>query len=127
MCAVTAIIPVLNAADTLPATLAVLVVVDGGSGDDSAAIARAAGARVITAARGRGPQLAAGAAAANRDWRLFLHADCRPLPGWEAAASRFIGGGSGRAGYFALALDDPAPPARRVELLAAWRCRVLAL
>ena len=32
-----------------------------------------------------------------------------------------------RAGYFALALDDPAPAARRLERLVAWRCRWLAL
>ena len=32
-----------------------------------------------------------------------------------------------RAGYFDLALDDPAPVARRLERIVAWRCRVLAL
>jgi rSAM/selenodomain-associated transferase 2 len=133
---ISAVIPTLDAAGKLPRILAVLtgspligeiVVADGGARDGSAAIAAAAEVRVITAPRGRGIQLAAGAAAAAGAWLLFLHADCRPLPGWEEAVLRFIEGGTNRAGYFVLALDDDAPAARRVERLAAWRCRVLAL
>lgn len=133
-----AIIPVLDAAAELPATLAVLtasaliheiIVVDGGSADDSATIARTAGARVIEARRGRGMQLAAGAAGAHDDWLLFIHADCRPLRGWEDAVRDFISGqAAGKtAGYFSLALDDTAPAARRLERIVAWRCRTLAL
>jgi hypothetical protein len=57
---------------------------------------------------------------------LFLHADCRPLPGWEDAVRAFAGT-SDKAGYFGLALDDEAPAARRLERMVAWRCRVLAL
>src|SRR5262249_43492314 len=36
-------------------------------------------------------------------------------------------GATGRAGYFDFTLDDPAPAARRLERIVAWRCRVLAL
>ena len=36
-------------------------------------------------------------------------------------------GADDRAGYFDLALDDPAPAARRLERIVAWRSRVLAL
>jgi rSAM/selenodomain-associated transferase 2 len=133
-----AVIPTLNAAGTLAETLAALgraaivdevIVADGGSSDETAAHARSAGARVITAPRGRGSQLAAGAAAAAGDWLLFLHADCRLEPGWERAAGAFLAApeAARRAGYFDLALDDPAPAARRLERLVAWRCRVLAL
>jgi rSAM/selenodomain-associated transferase 2 len=109
--------------------VAEIVVVDGGSRDPTVGLARAGGAKVIAAPRGRGVQLAAGAAAAAGDWLLFVHADCRLAPGWEAAVRSFIGasGADGRAGYFALCLDDPAPAARRLERLAAWRCRVLGL
>jgi rSAM/selenodomain-associated transferase 2 len=130
------VIPVLDAAGELPGTLAAIVgsplvgeiiVVDGGSQDASAAIAQEAGARVIAAARGRGTQLAAGAAAAKLDWLLFLHADCRPLPGWEDAVRGFIAATDGTAGYFGLRLDDAAPAARRLERIVAWRCRALAL
>ena len=130
------VIPTLDAAAELPTTLAALagssllgeiIVVDGGSHDATVAIARDAGARVITAPRGRGTQLAAGAAAAPGAWLLFLHADCRPLPGWDAAVQRFVAAGGAAAGYFDLALDDPAPAARRLERMVRWRCRVLAL
>jgi rSAM/selenodomain-associated transferase 2 len=135
---VSAVIPVLDAAAELPATLAALtaspliheiIVVDGGSEDDGPQIARAAGARIVEAARGRGTQLAAGAAAVGGDWLLFLHADCRPLPGWEEAVSDFISApdAEGRAGYFRTSLDDASPAARRLERLVAWRCRALAL
>jgi len=135
---ISVIIPVLDAAADLPPALAALseanligeiVVVDGGSRDTSAGVACSAGARVIDAPRGRGPQLAAGAAAATHEWLLFLHADCIPQAGWEQALRTFIGAPDApeRAGYFALALDDPAPAARRLERLVAWRCRRLAL
>jgi rSAM/selenodomain-associated transferase 2 len=133
-----AVIPTWNAAGTLPATLAALrgativrevIVADGGSSDETADHARAAGARVIVVPRGRGSQLAAGAAAAAGDWLLFLHADCRLEPGWEDAAGTFLAApkAQSRAGYFDLALDDEAPAARRLERIVAWRCRALAL
>ena len=125
-------------ADTLPglveqlrasAIVKEIVVVDGGSCDRSVSVAQTAGARVIAAPRGRGNQLAAGADAAPGDWLLFLHADCRLAPGWEAALADFTAApeAHSRAGYFDFALDDTAPAARRLERLVTWRCRVLAL
>jgi rSAM/selenodomain-associated transferase 2 len=136
--ALSAVIPTLNEAASLPQALAALrrgamlreiIVADGGSRDDTIAVARAAGARVVGAAPGRGLQLAAGAAAAAGDWLLFLHADCRLEQGWEEAVRAFVcaPGAANRAGYFDLALDDPAPAARRLERIVAWRCRWLAL
>jgi rSAM/selenodomain-associated transferase 2 len=135
---ISVVIPTLDAAGELPVTLAALangkmvreiVVADGGSGDATIEIARDAGAHVVSAHRGRGPQLAAGAAAATGDWLLFLHADCRPAVGWEAAAAGHItsADAAARAGYFRFALDDPAPAARRLERIVAWRCCILAL
>lgn len=131
-------IPTLDVAAELPEALAALaapallrevVVADGGSRDHTADIARAAGARVITAPRGRGTQLAAGAAAAAGNWLLFLHADCRLAPGWEDAVADFVTapGAAGWAGYFTFVLDDAAHAARRIERLVAWRCRVFSL
>jgi len=125
------VIPALNAAATLPGVLARLaenpsaevVVVDGGSTDGTAA------PHVITAPRGRGSQLAAGIAATSAPWLLLLHADTRLEPGWAAAVAAFIAdpANAGRAAYFRLILDDPAPQARRIERLVAWRCRVWRL
>ncbi len=137
------VIPALNAAGSLAATLAALsaeigtggvpdgvevIVVDGGSGDGTIGIARQAGVRVVTAARGRGVQLAAGAKVASGRWLLFLHADTRLAPGWAQAVHRFMAGPNhDRAAVFRFALDDDAPAARRVEILVRWRCRLLAL
>src|SRR5260370_28905447 len=133
-----AVIPTLNAAATIPLLVEQLractlvkevTVVDGGSSDETVAIARAAGAQVVAAPCGRGIQLAAGADAASGDWLLFLHADCRLAPGWEAAlaAATARPAGPRRPCYFDFALDDAAPAARRLERIVAWRCRVLAL
>ena len=136
--AVSVVIPTLDAAGELPATLAALggarligeiIVADGGSADDTVGVAHAAGARTLVAARGRGTQLAAGAAAASGDWLLFLHADCRVAPGWQQVVEAFVmaPGAVGRAGYFTFALDDWSPAARRLEHIVAWRCRAFAL
>lgn len=128
------VVPTLNAAATLPATLAALggvpaevIVADGGSTDGTVAVAAAAGCRVIAAPRGRGSQLAAGAAAAAAPWLLLLHADTRLGPGWAEAVRAHMAAGPDRAGYFRLRIDDAARAARRLERAVAWRCRVLAL
>lgn len=128
------VIPTLNAGGTLGATLAAIegapvdrvVVADGGSTDDTA---RIAGDRLLPAPRGRGPQLAAGAAALESDWLLFLHADTVPGPGWRRAVIAFMAdpANHARAGYFRLAFDSPAPQARRLERAVAWRCRTFGL
>ena len=135
---ISVVIPTLNASETLSETLAALraspivgevIVADGGSSDETVSRAGSADARVIPAPRGRGGQLAAGAAAAEGNWLLFLHADCRLEPGWQRAVGAFLSApaADARAGYFDLALDDPAPAARRLEQLVVWRCRALAL
>ena len=127
------IIPTLNAERTLVAAIAALgpvaeiVVADCGSTDSTRAIAVASGARVIPAPRGRGPQIAAGIAAASHPWLLLLHADTRLQPGWRPAAAAHMAAGPGKAAYFRFALDSDDPRARRLERLVAWRCRVLAL
>jgi rSAM/selenodomain-associated transferase 2 len=130
------VIPALNAARFLGRTLAALdgaaaLVVDGGSRDSTEAVARAGGARVISAPRGRGSQLAAGVAAAvavtGAEWLLLLHADTVLAPGWVGPVQAHMAAGTGRAAYFRFALDSPDPRARRLERLVAWRCRVLAL
>ncbi|MCX7931681.1 MAG: TIGR04283 family arsenosugar biosynthesis glycosyltransferase [Rhodovarius sp.] len=128
------VIPTWQAAASLPATLeclrewpAPIVVADAESPDGTAAVAEACGAQVVQAPRGRGAQLIAGAAAAPPSaWLLFLHADTRLEPGWAEAARRFMAEGPGVA-HFAFALDDDAPPARRLERAVAWRCRALGL
>jgi rSAM/selenodomain-associated transferase 2 len=132
------VVPALNAGAGLAHTLDCLaegravfdldiLVVDGGSDDDTVTVAEEGGARVISSAKGRGTQLAAGAEAARGDWLLFLHADTVLEPGWAVELAAFMIIGRGRAAYFRLRLDDDAPGARRIERMAARRCRVLGL
>lgn len=83
----TIIMPVLDEATEIEAALTVLapyrarggevIVADGGSSDRTAELARPLADRVIVAPRGRAAQMNAGAAAANGDVLLFLHADTR--------------------------------------------------
>jgi len=81
---VSVVIPALNEAAAIAASIAALpagadeiVVADGGSDDGTRASAEKAGAKVISAPRGRGPQMNAGAAASTGDAIVFLHADTR--------------------------------------------------
>ena len=129
----TIVIPVLNGAAELGACLAGLdgadeiIIVDGGSTDDSVKIAHRAGTRVISAPRGRGVQLRKGGQAARGDWLLFLHADTRLGAGWRQAVAAHIATTPERAGYFDLHLDDPAWQARIIERGVALRVRWLGL
>ncbi len=93
---ISVIIPALNEETALAATLDALarlrtpveiLVVDGGSGDGTLALARAHGARTLTAARGRGLQQHAGAREARGEVLWFLHADTLvPLDAGERIA-----------------------------------------
>ncbi len=135
------VIPALNAAETLPTTLAALaspggenftteiILVDGSSTDATVALAASRGVTVIPSLAGRGLQLQAGAKAAKAPWLLFLHADTRLADGWVDAARDFQGvdKAEDKAAVFTLQLDDGDPRARRIERLAAWRARRLGL
>jgi rSAM/selenodomain-associated transferase 2 len=129
------VIPTVNAATSLGAVLTALgpvfevIVVDGGSSDDTGAVARLHGATWLESARGRGTQLRHGGANARGAWLLFLHADTVLAEGWREAVLAFIAAHAGgdKAAVFQFALDDESPEARRLEALVAWRARWLGL
>ena len=86
MSTVGVVIPTLNEACNLPELLGDLrevalplhvIVADGGSHDDTAALAQAGGATVVHTARGRAVQMNGGARACGAEWLCFLHADVR--------------------------------------------------
>ncbi len=130
---ISVVIPTLNAAATLAETIAAVgsvdevIVADGGSLDATALQAQSAGARVIASPKGRGPQLAAGIAAATSEWLLLLHADTRLTPNWRLDAATHMRNNPAKAAYFRFMLDSADPRARRLERLVRWRCRVLSL
>jgi len=68
-----------------------VVISDGGSTDETLRLAVTSGALLAIGKPGRGGQMARGAdlAAAHEDVDayLFLHSDCRLLPGWKAAVA----------------------------------------
>ena len=127
------VIPALNAAATLGSCIEALreadeiIVVDGGSGDCTPAIAESSGAHLVHSARGRGVQLAAGAAAAKGEWLLFLHADTRLASGWREAAERHMARAPGKAACFRFRLDAVERRARLIEAGVALRVRMLSL
>ncbi len=80
------IVPTLNEREHLKTCLSALklliypadkiIVSDGGSTDDTVAIAQAMGFEVVMGQRGRGAQIKGGVAAVNSDVILVIHADC---------------------------------------------------
>ncbi len=128
----TIVMPTLNAGRSLGACLSALegadlLIVDGGSIDDSMDIARRAGIQVLNAPRGRGRQLRAGGAAARGDWLLFLHADTKLGAGWQRAIAQHVAVAPDRAGFFDLRLDDPAWQARVIERGVRLRIALFSL
>jgi rSAM/selenodomain-associated transferase 2 len=132
MASVSVVVPALDEERTVAAAIASVraqadevIVVDGGSRDATRERARAARARVIEAPRGRGRQLARGAAAASGDWLVFLHADTRLEAGWAEALRALPPEVSW--GAFRFALDAPGWPYRAVEAGVRARCSLFHL
>ena len=133
MKALSIVIPVLSEAPRLPALLAGLapfrdeaevIVVDGGSPDESAEAARAAGwARVLAAQQGRARQMNAGAAAAAGGVLLFLHADVALPPTALEQIRTALADPDVVGGRFDVRLDSPRPIYRAVETLMNLRSR----
>lgn len=134
------IVPTLNAARTLGPTLDALapqragfvkevVIVDGGSVDETTRVAAEYGCRVLGASIGRGTQLRRGAAAATEEWLLFLHADTRLAADWGKVVCDFVArpGAGQLAAVFQFRLDDDRKRTHALELLVSLRTRWLAL
>jgi len=128
--------PVLDEAAGIEAALAALtpyrrrgvevIIADGGSQDGTADLARPLADRVLVAPRGRALQMNAGAAAAQGDVLLFLHADTR-LP---ENADRLVLDGlihSGRVwGRFDVRIDGGGL-LRLISLAMNWRSRTTGI
>ncbi|MEO0981871.1 MAG: TIGR04283 family arsenosugar biosynthesis glycosyltransferase [Pseudomonadota bacterium] len=136
---VSVIIPTLNAAEDLKLCLAALmpglveglvrevIISDGGSNDATAAIAEAAGAKLICCNPGRGRQLMAGAAEARGEWLMFLHADTVLSRDWAERAGAHIAEQPGRAAVFELVFRSDAASAKWLAARANRRARWLGL
>jgi rSAM/selenodomain-associated transferase 2 len=124
---ITVVIPTLNEAEEIEDAVAAVrdgveqvIVVDGGSSDDTVALARVAGARVcVSAGANRATALNTGAALARSDAVYFVHADCRPPPGFADDIRAALEDGAG-AGCFRMRFDSDHWLLR----LSGWLTRV---
>lgn len=123
------IIPTLNEETVLGATLDALrgqappfevLIVDGNSTDGTRECARAAGATVLQAPRGRASQLNRGAHAAQGDVYLFLHADTLLPPNGLATIRNTLAEPAATSGTFRLQFDHSTPLLRFYSWCTRW-------
>lgn len=124
------IIPVLDESENLKLTIPALfkiggpelleiIVVDGGSKDQSKEIADALGAKVLSSpVRSRAAQMNLGAKSANGAILYFVHADVRLGRGFVEEIQNAISGGY-QAGCFRYRFDSPKP----MLLINSWFTR----
>lgn len=130
------VIPTLNEAERLAETLSCVhsrctnsqdlevIVADGGSTDDTVAIAQQHKAKAIACRPGRGIQMNAGAALASGETLLFLHADSQLPIGHDQLIHNTLSGKS-IAGAFRLQIDHDTPGLRMIARMANLRSRIL--
>ena len=132
---ISVIIPALDEAHSIGATLDALaradartevIVVDGGSADDTAEVARGRGARVVTSARGRGAQMHAGAREARGEVFWFLHADTLAPPDARRHIAAALADPRVVGGNFRIRFDGDSRAARFLTWLYP-RLRLLGL
>src|SRR6185436_18411660 len=97
-----------------------IIVVDGGSSDETRAVAAQLGCRVLTTPSGRGKQMRAGACEAKGDVVLMLHADTwLPPDAGQAALNCLRDQTVVAGGFWKVFRDSPL-----LLLGSRWRCAV---
>lgn len=123
------IIPALNEEAALGATLQRVqqqagpfetIVVDGGSVDETRALARSYGATVLRAPQGRATQMNHGAEQATGEVLLFLHADTLLPHTGLSHIRQALDDPRTSAGTFQLQFDDPTPLLRFYAWCTRW-------
>ncbi len=104
-----------------------VIVADGGSRDRTATIAQNSGARLIRTEKGRALQMNKGAACAEGDILLFLHADTRLYPGFERDIRKSLADARNIAGSFSLSFGSDRFSLKLIELGANLRSRIFEL
>lgn len=113
-------------ASAIEASASEILVVDGGSTDETVSIAESLGVTVLLSDPGRAIQQNSGAMASNGDVLLFLHADCRlhrdslsHIRTMLAEQPAVIGG------CFRQRIQDDQLRFRIIEAGNAWRAKVM--
>ena len=140
---VSIVIPVLNEAEHIQKTIQAIqkgcvcasaqeskhlapeiIVVDGGSSDDTMTHAQKTGANVISSSPGRALQMNAGAAIATGEYILFLHADTQLPTNFLAHITQTLNQPHTVAGAFELAIQGTNIGLRLIEWGVKWRSRL---
>lgn len=132
---ISVIIPTLNESSSIKEAITTLqnseqveiIVVDGGSRDNSIELAKSCGARVLSTVSSKARQMNAGAAVANGDVLLFLHADTRLPDKFDKSVLTAAAQNGFSAGAFSLGIDAELPGLRFIERVANWRSRSLQM
>ena len=128
------IIPTLNEAATITHTLTALqpmrehghqvLLVDGGSVDNTIALAEPLVDRVLRSSAGRAPQMNAGAAVANGDLLWFVHADTLMPTDTDVLLQNALDKSAKEWGRFDIRLSGNALSLRIIERMMNWRSRL---
>ena len=128
----TVVIPTLNEAGTIRKALASVlsesdveaIVADGGSTDETVALAQGLAHRVIESPAGRAIQMNAGAKGARGEILLFLHADTVLPPGWAVTVRESLSDPGVVGGAFDLEIASASPNLSRIAKIANLRSRL---
>jgi rSAM/selenodomain-associated transferase 2 len=116
-----------GASDTAVSMLCEIIIVDGGSSDQTVSLARSQGLRVETCSPGRGAQLNHGARLARGRILLFLHADTGLPAGFARPLLQCLNDTPAIAGAFSLTIQDGGLLLKTICFWANLRSRLLQL
>lgn len=130
---ISVIIPVVNEGYTIQTTLhqiqqaktaVEIIVVDGGSTDNTVELAETNGAKVLFSSQaGRAIQMNLGATQATGEVLLFVHGDTFLPNGYASMIEAMLSDPTTVAGAFCLSIDGDWLSLRLVEKLVNWRSR----
>lgn len=131
------IVPVLNDARQLLHALdhlgalrargAEVLIVDGGSDDETAAVAMRLGGRPVSSSTGRARQMNAGARMASGEILLFLHVDTTLPENAERLIESAMGDGRRIWGRFDVDIQGHSRMLRVIAALMNWRSRITGI
>jgi rSAM/selenodomain-associated transferase 2/rSAM/selenodomain-associated transferase 1 len=128
------IIPTLNEAENIEKALhsaqaqgVEIIVVDGNSCDETVSLAQKSGAKVLTSSPGRVPQMNKGAATAQAEVLLFLHADTLLPSGYADMIFNVLSDSKVVGGAFAFDTDYKSPTMSVLRWLTNFRALYLHL